>query len=81
MNVFAFSTSPTSDWRWRIVDLKGETGVLRELPDDRASHRGGDGKSTTPQRPRSSASAGSVLASPRLIEGVDGNQYSGFRVA
>jgi hypothetical protein len=25
MNVFAFSTSRTSDWRWRIVDLKGET--------------------------------------------------------
>jgi hypothetical protein len=25
MNVFAFATSRTSDWRWRIVDLKGET--------------------------------------------------------
>jgi hypothetical protein len=25
MNVFAFSTSRTSDWRWRIVDLEGET--------------------------------------------------------
>jgi hypothetical protein len=25
MNVFAFSTSRVSDWRWRIVDLKGET--------------------------------------------------------
>jgi hypothetical protein len=25
MNVFAFSTSRASDWRWRIVDLKGET--------------------------------------------------------
>jgi hypothetical protein len=25
MNVFAFSTARASDWRWRIVDLKGET--------------------------------------------------------
>ena len=25
MNVFAFATSRTSDWRWPIVDLKGET--------------------------------------------------------
>ena len=25
LNVFAFSTSHASDWRWRIVDLKGET--------------------------------------------------------
>jgi hypothetical protein len=25
LNVFAFSTPRASDWRWRIVDLKGET--------------------------------------------------------
>ena len=25
MNVFAFSTPRTADWRWRIVDLQGET--------------------------------------------------------
>jgi hypothetical protein len=25
VNVFAFSTSRSSDWRWRLVDLKGET--------------------------------------------------------
>jgi len=25
INVFAFSTSRASDWRWRMVDLKGET--------------------------------------------------------
>jgi hypothetical protein len=25
MNMFAFSTSRTADWRWRIVDLQGET--------------------------------------------------------
>ena len=25
MNVFAFSTPRTSDWRWRIVDGGGET--------------------------------------------------------
>ena len=25
VNVFAFSTSRASAWRWRIVDLKGET--------------------------------------------------------
>jgi hypothetical protein len=25
MNVLAFSTSRTADWRWRIVDLQGET--------------------------------------------------------
>jgi len=25
MNVFAFSTSLTADWRWRIVDLQGDT--------------------------------------------------------
>ena len=25
MNIFAVSTSRASDWRWRIVDLKGET--------------------------------------------------------
>jgi len=25
VNVFAFSTSRASYWRWRIVDLKGET--------------------------------------------------------
>ena len=25
MNIIAFSTSPTADWRWRIVDLQGET--------------------------------------------------------
>ena len=25
MNVFAFSNSRTSEWRWRIVDLQGET--------------------------------------------------------
>lgn len=25
MNVFAFSASPAADWRWRIVDLEGET--------------------------------------------------------
>jgi hypothetical protein len=25
LNVFAFSSSRAFDWRWRIVDLKGET--------------------------------------------------------
>lgn len=25
MNIFAFSTARASDWRWRIVDLKGDT--------------------------------------------------------
>jgi hypothetical protein len=25
VNVFAFSTSRAADWRWRIVDLRGET--------------------------------------------------------
>jgi hypothetical protein len=25
VNVLAFSTSRASDWRWRIVDLKGDT--------------------------------------------------------
>ena len=25
VNVFAFSTSRNSEWRWRIVDLQGET--------------------------------------------------------
>jgi hypothetical protein len=25
MNVFAFSTSHVGDWRWRIVNLRGET--------------------------------------------------------
>jgi hypothetical protein len=25
VNVCAFSTSRSSDWRWRIVDLKGDT--------------------------------------------------------
>jgi hypothetical protein len=25
VNVFAFSTSGASEWRWRIVDLQGET--------------------------------------------------------
>lgn len=25
MNVFAFSTARATDWRWRIVDLQGET--------------------------------------------------------
>jgi hypothetical protein len=25
MNVFAFSTPQAADWRWRIVDLQGET--------------------------------------------------------
>ena len=25
MNVFAFSTPHASDWRWRIVDLEGQT--------------------------------------------------------
>ena len=25
MNVFAFSTARVTEWRWRIVDLQGET--------------------------------------------------------
>jgi hypothetical protein len=25
VNVFAFSTPQASDWRWRIVDLQGQT--------------------------------------------------------
>lgn len=25
MNVFAFSTPHTAEWRWRIVDLQGDT--------------------------------------------------------
>jgi hypothetical protein len=25
MNVFAFSTPHAADWRWRIVDLQGDT--------------------------------------------------------
>ena len=25
MNVFAFSTPRTADWRWRIVDFQGQT--------------------------------------------------------
>ena len=25
MNVLAFSTPRTADWRWRIVDLQGQT--------------------------------------------------------
>src|SRR5438093_1152959 len=43
-------------------------GVLGELPDDRASHRRGGGATSTLHRPRSSASAATAMASPRLIE-------------
>jgi hypothetical protein len=25
MNLFAFSTARSAEWRWRIVDLQGET--------------------------------------------------------
>jgi hypothetical protein len=43
-------------------------GVLGELPDDRARHCRGDGATSTPHRPRSSASAATAMASPGLIE-------------